>query len=925
MRKLYLCLLALCANFMVTGQTIIKTSPANNEVKLCGQSDALLRMQIENPARYQQYLQARSETETETFPSLEKSGVIYTIPVVFHILHNNGSENISDAQIQDALTILNRDYRKQNADVNNVVAQFLSIAGDVEIEFALAKVAPNGACFNGITRTVTTLTNNGSSGQSQVNAVVSGNNVYAGIWPHNKYLNVYVCNDLGNAAGYTFLPASDAGATAQQNMYYNGIFMLHNYTGSIGTSNVIRSRALTHEVGHWLNLKHTWGDGNTPGAGANCSDDDGVNDTPNTVGSNGVCDLGENTCGPLANVENYMEYSYCSKMFTNGQVTRMRNAITSSTAGRNNIWTTANLQAVGVLPGSSACSATIEATQTGVCAGTSTTFSVTNMTAPITAYSWTFQGGTPGTSTAATPTVTYNTAGTYNVSVVITTASGNTTLTRTGYITVSPSVTPVSLPITEGFVSTTFPPANWTIDNGGVANTWVRNTNGGTAPTTGNSARIDYSSSNNPGEIDDLNTPAFSLSGYTSSTLKFDVAYRPYTGYSDKLEVLVSPGCGMAYEVVYSKAGTTLMTEAAPNQSAYTSPTTWRAETVNLTPYVGNGQVKVKFRGTNGYSNFVYIDNVNITGVASGPNASFTPSTTTGCVGQSVTYTNTSTQATSWSWNFGTGATPSTATGAGPHTVTYSSGGSKTVTLTINGGASTTTQTVTVNTVPSAPTVNVADNCGNSVLTATGGSGYSWSTGSTASSVTVTTSNTVTVTQSNQGCISPATTVAPNPKPLPTVSMGTLPTVCVYHNAITLNQGTPAGGTYSGQGVSGTTFTPTTAGTGTKTITYSYTAANGCTNTATGQLLVDGCLSVEVENELLFNVFPNPSNGEVNVKSSSVIQEITVLDNAGRVVNVFPGNQVTEMKLDLKHLSAGSYHIQSRMDESTRIVKLIIQ
>jgi hypothetical protein len=224
---------------------------------------------------------------------------------------------------------LNRDFRKQNADVNNVVAQFQAIAGDVEIEFALAKVAPNGACFNGITRTQSSSTN--TDGQAQVNLIVAGNNVYQGVWAHNKYLNIYVCKNLiDGAAGYTFLPSGNATASAQ-NMYYNGIFMLHDYTGSIGTSSVYTSRALTHEVGHWLNLSHVWGDGNIGTCGT-----DYVSDTPQTNGSNGVCTLTKTTCdGTLDNVENYMDYSYCSKMFTSGQVTRMRTAVTSSTAGRS--------------------------------------------------------------------------------------------------------------------------------------------------------------------------------------------------------------------------------------------------------------------------------------------------------------------------------------------------------------------------------------------------------------------------------------------------------------------------------------------------------------------------------------------------------------------------------------------------------------
>src|SRR5690606_7014803 len=140
--------------------------------------------------------------------------------------------------------------------------------------------------------------------------------------------------------------------------------------------------------------------------------------------------------------------------------------------------------------GNSLCGVNIEATETGVCSGASTTFSVSNSGSPITAYSWSFPGGTPSTSTAANPAVTYNTSGTYNVSVTITTASGTNTLNAPNYITVAPSQPGVSLPFTEGFSSTVFPPANWTIDNGGSSVTWARRT-AGTAPSGSGSAAID--------------------------------------------------------------------------------------------------------------------------------------------------------------------------------------------------------------------------------------------------------------------------------------------------------------------------------------------------------------------------------------------------------------------------------------------------
>lgn len=931
--KLFLASILVCTSAFAQQTAKIENT---DEVRKCGQSEALERMQLEDPVRYQMYQQSRAILEQESQLPVQRAGTIYTIPVVFHVLHNNGSENITDAQIQDALNILNRDYRKLNTDVNSVYSTFLPITGDAEIEFAFAKIAPNGACFNGITRTVSNLTNNGSDGQAQVNAIIAGNNVYQGVWPHNKYLNVYICKEIGGAAGYTYLPNGNSTANST-NMYYNGVFILHSYLGSIGTSSVGTSRALTHEVGHWLNLQHIWGSGNNPGVACG---DDGITDTPNTKGftscpssnSAKICNA-----SVVENYENYMDYSYCSKMFTQGQAAWMRTAIISSVGGRSNIWTTTNLQNVGVLANpSSLCSAELQATPTALCQGTSTSFAVTNVSAPITSYSWVFTGGTPATSTQATPTVTYNTPGNYTVTVTITTATSNRTITNTSYITVAASSTTVALPITEGFVGTTFPPTAWTRDNGGNATTWNRNGTKGTAPTAGNSANLNFDpGANTTGNIDDLNTPAFSLGAFTSASATFDVAYRPYDAtYFDKLEVLVSPGCGMAYQVVYSKAGATLQTEAA-STSAYTNPTTWRNETIDLTPYLGSSEVKVKFRGVSGYGSQIYIDNVNISGVTGGtPTAAFTASSNSVCQGQTVTYTNTSTGASSFSWNFGAGATPATATGAGPHSVVYSSSGSKTVTLSVNGGASTSNITVTVNALPTVTFGALPSLCANdSPITLNqgspsggtySGSGVSGNQFNPASTTSGTKTITYSYTSSPTGCSNSATSQIVI-KALPTVALANLPIVCVYNAPITLTQGSPAGGTYSGVGVSGNQFDPS-IGVGLKTITYTFTSSStGCTNSANKQITVDGCLGVDSEDPNSFKLFPNPTSGVITISSSFLINEIVVIDNVGRVVMVLNPKNSNSVNMDLSNLSTGSYLIQTKMGSVTKMSKVVVE
>lgn len=691
-KKLLLLLPVLITGSLFAQGPPSKVSTPIGEAPKCSQHHRMQDMQAHDPERYATIVQTQLSHDLHYAPGTEKTtGLVYTIPVVFHVIHAGGTENISAAQIDDAIRILNRDYRKLNDDASTVQAAFTGMPSDVEIEFKLATVAPNGACFNGITRTNSSLTNDGSDGEAQIAAVIAGNDVYQGVWAHNKYLNIYVAADIGGAAGYTFLPNGNSTANAT-NMYYNGIFLLDGYCGAIGTGSENTSRALTHEVGHWLNLSHTWGDGNSPGDVGSCAIDDGVQDTPNCIGVTS-CNLTSNTCNSddaywgtamIDNVENYMDYSYCSKMFTQGQVDRMRTALLSAVGGRSNIWTTSNLQLVGAMGGTSLCALDFSANQTGICAGTSVTYTV-NSTNNIATYSWSFPGGTPSTSTAASPVVTYNTAGVYNASLTVTATSNGASYSesKTSYMTVN-SASTAALPVTQGFTTATFPPTNWSIVNSNSSsNTWKRTTTAGNTPTTGNSMMFDNYNFADTDE-DEVKMQGVSLTGLSAAQLTFDVAYAPYNAtYFDGLQVWVSSDCGATFTSVYSKSNTTLATAAATTGAFTPSAAQWRTETIDLSSFLGQTNVVVKFRNLPGNGNNLFVDNINLTGTAGTPPpvANFTGTPTTVCQGSTVTYTNTSTGSpTSYSWSF-PGGTPSTSTATSP-TVTYSTPGTYNVTLT---------------------------------------------------------------------------------------------------------------------------------------------------------------------------------------------------------------------------------------------------
>ena len=943
MRKLvFSAALILCGYSGFAQQVASKhQSSAPREVEKCSQHHRMQEMLTQDPERYATMFQEEVKKPKGSAESTEKlTGLIYTIPVVFHVLHNNGSENISDAQIQDQLNILNRDYRKLNSDANSVVTAFQGLPADVEVQFVFATVAPNGACFSGITRTVNAITSNGSSGQNQVNAVVAGNNVYQGVWPHNRYLNIYVCEDIGGAAGYTFNPNGNSTANAT-NMYYNGIFMLHDYTGSIGTSSVGTSRALTHEVGHWLNLAHVWGSTNNPGV--DCSGTDNVQDTPATEGSTS-CTLTANTCtsdnaywgfNQIDQVENYMDYSYCSKMFTQGQVDRMRAALVSSVGGRSNIWTTANLNLVGGVPGGSLCAMDFTATDVALCSGDQTTFTMSAGGASITSYAWTFTGGTPSSSSAASPTITYSTPGTYQVSLTVVSGGNNYTKTKTAYISAAGG-TLVSPPLTEGFTAATFAPTNWSITNTGAAGTWVRSTAAGATPTTGNSAMFD--NFNIQTGDDELVLPNVGAASLGSMQMEFDVAYAPYDAANfDGLQVLASGDCGATFTTVYDKSNTVLATRTATTSIFTPTAAQWRHETIDLNAFAGNSRVILRMKNISGYGNRLFIDNVNVSGVAnsSPPVASFTPSATAVCAGQTVTYTSTSTNSpTSYSWSF-PGGTPSSSTSAS-QVVTYAAAGTYDVSLTATNanGPNTLNQTnyVTVNAIPAAPVVSAGGATtfcqgGSVTLNSSAGSGNTWSSGSSNASINATTSGSYSVTQTVAGCVSPASnSIAVTVNPNPTVSFGSVTSLCVYDDPITLTQGSPAGGTYSGTGVSGNQFDPATAGNGTTNVTYNFTNGNGCSGSAQTGIVVTGCLGVEEDAIDLVSVYPNPSSGIITIDAGTVsLQAIHVYDRMGKLVLVQTANFNAKQELNLTNVAGGLYTIQVITDQGAQHVPVVIE
>jgi PKD repeat protein len=547
-----------------------------------------------------------------------RSGPLFIIPVVFHIVHVGGTENISDAQVLDAIRVLNLDYRNLNVDTADVIPAFKPIVADCEIEFRLAQIDALGNCVSGITRTFSSETNVGTNPMvDAVNRNLNNSSDNTNIrFPHNMYLNIWICINPNGAAGYTGGPVM--GAITPN---YDGIWVRHDYVGAIGTSSVLRSRTLTHEVGHWLSLAHTWGGSNNPGcdgtimtppcSGAdNCSIDDGVSDTPNTIGWT-TCNLSGSSCGSTVdNIQNYMEYTYCNRMFTEGQKAKMHTLLGLSVAGRNNLYTPANLTATGVDTVPILCAADFSTNPVYVCEGDSLTFTDNSFNG-ATGWNYIFSGGTPINSTLQNPTITYNAQGTYDVGLIANNGVSAVNLIKSNYITVLDPVG-AAAPISEGFESATVLPNNtWMISNLDGKQTWEIAS--GIAYEGSKCMMIDNFSYNGGGK-DIFLSKTYDLSGVANAEIHFKYAYRQKTsGDVEKLKVYVSNNCGQSWSLRKQVIGTAL-SGSMTSTTAYTpAPADWMSyDVTNISAaYLTQGfMFKIEFESDKG--NNIYLDNINL-------------------------------------------------------------------------------------------------------------------------------------------------------------------------------------------------------------------------------------------------------------------------------------------------------------------------
>jgi PKD repeat protein len=575
----------------------------------CATEQNALRQLEADPGLIQTIEQMQRDQAAAGHNGPVRGGGMRIIPVVFHVIHMGGAENISRAQILDQVQTLNLDYSRTNLDTANTRPIFKPVAAGANVEFRLATLDPNGNCTDGVVRVMSPLTENATDAVKAVS-----------YWPSNKYFNVWVVKSIdsdgggGTTLGYAQFPGFGSAQT-------DGVVIRHDYTGSIGTAAPFggAGRTLTHEAGHWLGLFHTFQGGCAGGFFG-----EAIDDTPPVLEANSTCSFSTNTCtndNPDLpdQIENYMDYTggTCQNMFTIGQVDAMNTVLNST---RSNIHSQANLTATGtaqLIEPQCAPVAALTASTWLACTGDNVTYTDASYNGTVTDYDWQLPGASPASSTSASPTVTYSSPGVYSATLTAGNANGSDSYTAQNLITIIPSTVQLStFQVQEGFEQVN--PDIVVYNQGNLGSMWERDA---AAATGSYGYRIDTRDGNPAGVLDEFVLPSMDLTQMGNSpSLTFKVAYRQRNSNNtisqERLRVYVSVNCGQTWAVRYNKVGTSLssVSGAVTNDWAPTTAADWKEESVSMTNFIGESHVLVKFQSTSDAGNSIYIDDINISG-----------------------------------------------------------------------------------------------------------------------------------------------------------------------------------------------------------------------------------------------------------------------------------------------------------------------
>lgn len=632
----------------------------------CGTMELLNKIIQEDPAivnkwqeegqkQYQAYLQRKQDQSGQRIQAGE-----IVIPVVFHLVGSSPVLNvIRDRDVYEQLEILNRDFAGHKAEFYKApgvfAPEFAAAIGNIPVKFVLARRTPAGAATNGIERRVTTQTFT----QTTINQLKSTANGGLDPWDVNKYLNIWCAIFSDNLLGIATFPFTNSASIGPQGVAIHLATLGANPCRGYYSPIYSEGATLSHEVGHYLYLWHTFGDNAacnnldfriqsgwplTPAASNDDTPPEKAVEDFMYGNVSGIYTDGCSTTPPGMMYMNFMNYfdDRSLFLFTKGQQERV---VATLDMYRASLKTSD-----GATPPSAVTDAyLVSITPMGKCDDRSPVLNNTPLKATIRNYGTTtlssvtlnvqIDGGTvapttfplnleAGNDTTLEAGIITGTRGNHSIAVYTTAPNGgidnylhNDTLVsminiRDNYLTA---------PFTENF-NGTFPPrlttANdlWYVNNPGGSNSWFLSDAFYTVKGAVVARNYTYE---DPGQFEELITPPIDFTTFDSSLLQFKVAYARYDDASytwDGLEVYASNDGGQSWFIIYKKTGANLQTKTTISTSAFdpgTDASLWRTETVNLTPYISNGQKLVlKFRNVNAYGNNIFLDDIGVTAVA---------------------------------------------------------------------------------------------------------------------------------------------------------------------------------------------------------------------------------------------------------------------------------------------------------------------
>ncbi len=582
---------------------------------------------LENTKDFEKWVTDQlQQRKLESNSTQQTCDVTYTIPVVFHIIHKGEAVgtgvNLSNAQILSQIDVLNKDYQRLNSDASSTPTEFQSLAGSFSIQFVLAKQDPNGEPTNGIVR----IKGSQNTWALSDDALLKSQSY----WPAEQYLNIWICDMGSGLIGYAQFPQSTqlpGLEDAPSNRLTDGVIIDYVAVGSVEDGNFSldsrynRGRTATHEIGHFLGLRHIWGDD----SGA-CTGTDYVNDTPNQANSNTGCPSHPKvTCNETNMFQNFLDYTNdaCMNLFTKGQVDRMT-IILNNSPRRASLLTSpgaklptggTNIVDIGISsynnPMPVSCVTNPSPSITVINKGTITIYDFKVLTTvnngAVQSQTITTIGISPGAE------VTYNlnsvalAAGLNSISIEL--ADPNSSIdndVQDNFLNIRTVVNATKdiIPLRQNFESS-FEQAWSVVSQNQTA--WL-------ASATNKGQSLMYAAFNNCCLTAEswIASPILDLSRLEKASVFFDVSYGQKGTSQDGLKILVSKDCGATYDLTpaYEKSGSLLATASSSTSWLPTTSSDWRREYVDLSDYTGNKYVRIAFVSKNANGNNIFIDNV---------------------------------------------------------------------------------------------------------------------------------------------------------------------------------------------------------------------------------------------------------------------------------------------------------------------------